>query len=108
MDRKSTYVFLKRHETGIFYGKDLPEDGIEWKYLEHVGVPSSFSSYLPDDKFRISEEAKDFIEQYERDYRPIIAAEKSNELSEIANRKADRANFISFIALIIAVLSYLK
>lgn len=108
MDRKSTYKFLKSHETGIFYGKDLPEDGIEWKYLEHVGEVSSYASYLPDDKFRISDEARDFIEQYERDYRPIIAAEKANELSGIANRKADRANFIAFIALIVAVLSYLK
>lgn len=101
MNRKSTYVFLKRHETGIFYGKDLPEDGIEWKYLEHVGEVSSYASYLPDDKFRISDEARDFIEQYERDYRPIIAAEE-------ANRKANTANMISVIALIIAILAYIK
>lgn len=94
MDRKSTYNFLKSHETGIFYGKDLPEDGIEWKYLEHVGKPSSYVSYLPDDKFRISDEAKDFIEQYERDYRPIIAAE--------------RANIISIIALLFSIISLMK
>ncbi len=94
MDRKSTYKFLKSHETGIFFGKDLPEEGLEWKYLEHVEMPSSYSSYLPDDKFRISEEARDFIEQYERDYRPIIAAE--------------RANIISIIALLFSIISLMK
>ena len=94
MDRKSTYKFLKSHETGIFFGKDLPEEGLEWKYLEHVEMPSSYSSYLPDDKFRISEEARDFIEQYERDYRPIIAAE--------------RAHIISIIALLFSIISLMK
>ena len=94
MDRKSTYKFLKSHETGIFFGKDLPEEGLELKYLEHVEMPSSYSSYLPDDKFRISEEARDFIEQYERDYRPIIAAEK--------------ANIISIIALLFSIISLMK
>lgn len=101
MDRKSTYKFLKSHETGIFYGKDLPEDGIEWKYLDRVGKVSFYASYLPDDKFEISDEARVFIEQYERDYRPIIAAEE-------ANRKANTANVISVIALIIAILAYIK
>ena len=94
MDRKSTYKFLKNHKTGIFFGKDLPEEGLEWKYLEHVETPSSYSSYLPDDKFRISEEARDFIEQYERDYRPIIAAE--------------RANIISIISLIFSIIALIK
>lgn len=94
MDRKSTYKFLKSHETGVFYGKDLPEDGIEWKYLDRVGKVSFSASYLPDDKFEISDEARDFIEQYERDYRPIIAAE--------------RANIISIIALLFSIISLMK
>lgn len=94
MDRKSTYKFLKRHENDIFYGKDLPENSIEWRYLEHVGTPGSYSSYLPDDKFRISDEARDFIEQFEREYRPIIAAE--------------RANVIAVIALIFSIISLMK
>lgn len=94
MDRKSTYNFLKRHENDIFYGKDLPENSIEWRYLEHVGTPGSYSSYLPDDKFRISDEARDFIEQFEREYRPIIAAE--------------RANVIAVIALIFSIISLMK
>lgn len=101
MDRKSTYKFLKRHENDIFYGKDLPENSIEWRYLEHVGTPGSYSSYLPDDKFRISDEARDFIEQFEREYRPIIAAEE-------ANKKADRANLIATFALIVAAIALLK
>ena len=100
MDRESTYKFLKKNKHKTMMAKDVPED-FDLTLLIPLGDKGAFAEFDDDDEFRISDAGMDFIEQYARDYRPIIAAEE-------ANRKANTANVIAVIALIIAILAYIK
>lgn len=94
MDRDSLYKYLKIHVNGTFTGKELPDD-IDSKYIHQLTRTGDvLAVYYPDDIFEVSNEGKDFIKQYEREYRPIIA----NEIMAV----------IAFVALIVTILTFLR
>lgn len=87
LNRKSTYVFLKKHENKTILGKEIPED-LDITLLQQINNPTYINGYyqgiLDKDRFLISEKGKDFIINYELEVRPVRAAERANILSAIA------------------------
>ncbi|MBO5604513.1 MAG: hypothetical protein J5915_03925 [Acidaminococcaceae bacterium] len=95
MDIETKYKLLKKFENKRFTAKEFPITDIESKYLHQItGSGDALAVFNQDDLFEISDVGKDFIQEYERNHRSIV----SNEFIAV----------ISFLALIVAVLEYLK
>lgn len=95
MTERDTYEFLKDSLTKTLIRKNIPKS-INWKYLQQINMKWERGKLIisDDSEYIVSDAGKDFIDAYDLKRRPIKAAEK--------------ANYISIAALIVAIIALVK